>query len=55
MFHLLDPFHAEVVACLKGVQAAIDFGISRAMVETDALLVKQAVESRRGVCPRREN
>lgn len=44
--HIMDPFHAEVVACLQGVQAAIDLGAHRIILETDALLVKQAVDSR---------
>jgi len=45
--HVLDPFQAEVVACLQGLQAAIDLGIIRVHLETDALQVQQAVESQR--------
>lgn len=43
--HVLDSFQAEAVACLQGLQAAIDAGIAHMTVETDALLVKQAVLS----------
>ena len=45
--HILDPFQAEVVACLQALQAAIDLGISRVHLETDAVQVQQAVESQR--------
>ena len=44
--HVLNPLQAEVVACLQGVQAAIDFGISRIELETDALHVQQMFESK---------
>jgi len=43
--HLLDAFQAEVVASMQGIQAAIDLGISRVVIETDSLLVQQAVTS----------
>lgn len=39
LHHVLDPFQAEVIACLQGVQAAADLGIGQAIVETDALQV----------------
>lgn len=45
--HILDPFQAEVVACLQGLQAAIDLAISRVHLDTDPVQVKQAVESQR--------
>ena len=44
--HILDPFQAEVIACLQGLQAAIDLGISKLHLETDAFQVQQAVESK---------
>lgn len=39
LMHLLDPFEADVVAFLH------DYGITRISVETDVVLVKQAVSS----------
>jgi hypothetical protein len=42
---LLDAFHAEAVACLKGVKAAAELGISKIQIETDSLLLKMAMES----------
>lgn len=32
--HLLDSIQAEMIACLQGVQAAIDLGISRVVLES---------------------
>jgi hypothetical protein len=43
--HLLNPFQAEVIACLQGAQAAVDLGISRAIIETDALQLCHAMKS----------
>lgn len=43
--HLLSAFQAEVIACLHGVQAALNIGIGKLILETDALLIKQALES----------
>lgn len=37
--HVLDPFQAEVVACLQGVHVVVDMGIRHAIVETYALQV----------------
>ena len=34
--HLLSPFHAELIACLQGIQTAVNLGIGRIIVETDA-------------------
>jgi len=45
--HILDPFQVEVVACLQGLQAAIDLGITKVQLETDAFQVKQVVDTRR--------
>jgi ribonuclease HI len=42
---VLDSFQAEAVACVQGLQIAIDAGIAHVTVETDALLVKQAALS----------
>jgi len=44
--HLLDSFQAELIACLHGIQAAIDIGITKIIVETDAVMVKFAVEAK---------
>jgi hypothetical protein len=41
----LDAFQTEVIACLQGVQATIEIGASRIVLETDAMLVKQAIDS----------
>lgn len=43
--HLMDSFQGEIVACLQGVKAAIELGISYAIIEIDALLVQQAATS----------
>lgn len=43
--HVLEPLQAELVACLQGVQAALDLGIGRLVIETDALMVVQACTS----------
>lgn len=43
--HLMNSFQGEIVACLQGVQAAIELGISYVVLETDALLVQQAATS----------
>ena len=43
--HLLNAFHAELVACLQGTQTAADLGIGRLIVETDAKMVVQAITS----------
>lgn len=43
--HVIDSFQAEVIACLQGLQAAVELGIGRAIVESDALQVIQACTS----------
>lgn len=43
--HLLSAGHAETIACLQGVQAAISLGIGRLILETDALNVKLALSA----------
>ena len=34
--HLLSAFHAEVIITLQGVQAALNLGVSRLTLETNA-------------------
>jgi hypothetical protein len=43
--HLLNPFHAELIACLQGIQLAVNLGIGRIIVETDAQEVVKAIKS----------
>ena len=43
--NLLSPFHAEVIACLQAIQLAVDLGIGRIIVETDAQEVVKALKS----------
>ena len=38
--HLLNAFKAELIACLHGIQSAVDLGIGRLIVETDAKMVQ---------------
>ncbi|TVU49312.1 hypothetical protein EJB05_00620, partial [Eragrostis curvula] len=45
MMHLLDAFHAKLIACLQGVQAAITLVIGNIILETDALKAQQAIET----------
>lgn len=40
---LLSALQAEAIACLHGVQKATDLGIGRAILETDAALICQAI------------
>lgn len=42
--HLLDPLHAELLACLAGVRMAALMGLSQVILETDAALVNSALE-----------
>jgi len=39
--HLLSAFQAEMIACLLGLQAAINAGVRRLIMETDASMVQQ--------------
>jgi ribonuclease HI len=43
--YLHNPFQAEVISCLQGVQAAIDLGISYLEVDTDAKMVRHTIMS----------
>jgi hypothetical protein len=42
---VLEPFHAEIVACMQAVQRAAELGVQRIIVQTDAAMVVQAVNS----------
>lgn len=45
--HLIDPFQAEMIVCLRGIQAAINIGFSKIIiVEIDAMMVKLTVETK---------
>ena len=41
---LMNPLHAELLACLVGVRMVASMGLSRVILETDATLVKAVVE-----------
>jgi ribonuclease HI len=43
--HLLSAFHAEVIAGLQGVQAALNVGIRRLILQTDSLMLQQELTS----------
>jgi len=40
----LDSFHAEVVACLMGVREAAERGLDNVVVETDSMMLVEAVK-----------
>ena len=42
---LLNAFHAEILGCAAGMQEASRLGIANLCIETDASLVKDALES----------
>lgn len=42
---VLDAYQAEVEACLAGVTLAGEMGVERAIVETDSLVLKQALKN----------
>ena len=42
---LLNAFQGELIACLQGIQTAIELGIGKLIVETDAKMVVQALSS----------
>lgn len=42
---LLNPLQGELIACIQGVQAAIEVGVGHVVVESDAVAVVQAVYS----------
>ena len=41
----MHAFHAEVIACLQGIQAAIGLGIGQLILETDAQKVVSAINT----------
>jgi hypothetical protein len=43
--HARDALQMEVYACSKGVQATVAKGMTRVILETDSLILKQALES----------
>jgi hypothetical protein len=42
--HLLLAFHSELLGCAAGLKRAAEMGIARVVLETDANLVKAAVD-----------
>lgn len=44
ILHVLDAWHTELMACINGVKAAQSMGIHNFILETDALLTKQALQ-----------
>uniref|UniRef100_J3ND68 RNase H type-1 domain-containing protein n=1 Tax=Oryza brachyantha TaxID=4533 RepID=J3ND68_ORYBR len=42
--HLMDTFHAEVLAYAEAIRAAQERGMSRIELETDSLLLQQALQ-----------
>jgi phosphotransferase system IIA component len=43
--HVHEAFHTEVLACYQGAMAVADKGIDKIILETDSLMLKQAMES----------
>ena len=41
----LSALHAEIINCLQAIQLAVDLGISRIIVKTDAQEVVKAIKS----------
>jgi hypothetical protein len=41
----MDAFQAEMIACLQGLQVAIDIGARKIVSEIDAMLTQQAITS----------
>jgi hypothetical protein len=41
--HLVNAFHVMLIASLQAIQKAIDLGIGRLLVETNAKLIVQAI------------
>jgi ribonuclease HI len=42
---LINAQHSEIVACLKGIEYAAWMGIQRIILETDAMLVANAIRA----------
>ena len=43
--NVLSAFHAELIACLQGIQVATNLGIRNLILETDAMNVQQVILS----------
>jgi hypothetical protein len=43
---VMDAFQAEMIACLQGLQVAIDIGARKIVSEIDAMLTQQAITSK---------
>jgi ribonuclease HI len=43
--HVADALHAESIACLKAIEFAAEAGMGRIIIETDATLLKSALQS----------
>lgn len=43
--YVLSAFHAEIIACLQGVQEASNLGIGNLILETDAINLQAALQS----------
>jgi ribonuclease HI len=43
--HIRDAFQAEVVASIQGIQASVQKGITRVILETNSLILKHALEN----------
>ena len=43
--HVLNAFQVELIAWMQGVQEALNLGIGRLLLETDALMIEQAMNS----------
>jgi ribonuclease HI len=41
--HVADALHAESIACLKAIEFAAEAGMGRIIIETDATLLKSAL------------
>jgi hypothetical protein len=45
LVHVADALHAEAIACLKAIEFAADAGMGHIIIETDATLLKSALQS----------
>lgn len=45
LMKVLDPFHAEVIACLQAVQRVVELRIQHLVLATDAAMMIQAVNA----------
>ena len=43
--HVADALQAETIACLKAIEFASELGMGRIIIETDATLLKSALQS----------